>query len=401
MESVPTRSPFHAFLFGLFATSILAGLSTPAAGQKAGELFEEVSEVLQEDYYDRNFRRNDLQTLVQKYRPQAQASRSLAEERSVIHEFLSHVPASHLALYSEATYETMLAELQGEARLTYGFQLVRLGEDFFVHTALEGGPAEQAGLLTGDRVVRLNGEAPENSPLLDWRSDDAWLPDPPIHDVLCPGQSFLYMLVERSPGLFLYIPVAPKWYSAVEATRASVQILETDRHRFGYVHFWFIHFSGLSKLLRELIAGDFAQCDALILDLRGRGGSAAEVYRILNVFDGRRDVWDKPMIALVDQFSRSAKEVLSYEIQQRQIGWLVGEPTAGAVIPATFRPVGRKAVLMFPSTTLGKHTKLLEGQGVQPEVEVRAARRFQQGADPILQAGIHSLLRHLKGNRHG
>lgn len=379
----------------------LAFLPEQAAlsGQQAGDLFEEVYEVLSDDYYDRSFRRRSLPRIADKYRPLALRSRSLKEERRVIHNFLSEIPASHLALYSERTYANMLDELSNVQNLTYGFQIVQLEGRHFVHTVLEGGPAAKAGLKSGDRVLTLQNEPVSSSPYLDWRSDDAYLPDPPIHAVLCSNRTPLWVMVERQLGQILAVQIDPEEYSAFEAAKASARVIEVGGRRLAYLHFWFVHFTGTEKLLRELIRTKFKDCDGMLLDLRGRGGSAAAVYEILSVFGGKRAVWNRPMVALVDSYSRSAKEVLASEIQERQLGWIVGEATAGAVIPATFEPVGKNAVLMFPSTTLGKMTNRLEGNGVSPDVEVTYRRPFSKGADPILEAGKITLQSLLQATR--
>jgi C-terminal processing protease CtpA/Prc len=84
--------------------------------------------------------------------------------------------------------------------------------------------------------------------------------------------------------------------------------------------------------------------------------------------------------------------VFAWEFKERDIGKVVGEKTAGAVIPATFVPVGEDMVLMFPSFRLPKYTNILEGIGVTPDVAVRDDIPYAQGADPILEAGIKTLL---------
>ena len=104
-----------------------------------------------------------------------------------------------------------------------------------------------------------------------------------------------------------------------------------------------------------------------------------------------------PLVALTDAGTRSAKEVIAHEIRRRDIGMLVGEPTAGAVIPATFQPVSHDAVLMFPSFTLGRYTKQLEGQPVTPDVSVPDDLRTP--VDEILEGGIAAAISWLRPAR--
>jgi carboxyl-terminal processing protease len=103
-----------------------------------------------------------------------------------------------------------------------------------------------------------------------------------------------------------------------------------------------------------------------------------------------------PIVALLDRQSRSAKDVLAYELKRTGIARLVGEPTAGAVIPASFADVGHDTILMFPSFKLPRYTEILEFKPVQPDVYVERAGPLSAGADPILEAGLTEALRLVK-----
>jgi C-terminal processing protease CtpA/Prc len=83
--------------------------------------------------------------------------------------------------------------------------------------------------------------------------------------------------------------------------------------------------------------------------------------------------------------------VLAFEIRRRKAGALIGERTAGAVIPATFTKVGPDDVLMFPSFTLGNYTEWVEGTGVEPDVAVEVDYRYSAGRDAILEAALAEL----------
>ena len=129
-----------------------------------------------------------------------------------------------------------------------------------------------------------------------------------------------------------------------------------------------------------------------MLDLRGRGGSATEVARIVAWVRAYRERTGKPVVALADRQSRSGKDVLLYEFRQMGVR-IVGEASAGAVIPASFADVGHGMVLMFPTTRLPKYTDLLELKPVAPDVHVARPGLFAAGTDPILEAGVAEALR--------
>lgn len=364
-------------------------LTGSARAHDPGRLFDKVVGILKRHYYDREFRSGELLDIAGRFQPVAERAENLDVEREVIHTFLSEIPVSHLALYSRTTYRKLEYELRNQRMPTFGFDLQEVGGEMFVYRMLDGGPAFEAGLLRRDRVVALDGVPLEESERLDWRSDDAFLPDPPVHQLLCEEGDEVTLLVERRPGSRLSLKVEARNYSSFEAAGASCRIITCDGKDMGYIHFWYIHHEGPAELLRELTQGGFGRCDGLILDLRGRGGNAHTVNKMVSVLE--RTWHPRPLAVLVDAGTRSAKEVLTYKIRKKGLGLIVGECTAGAVIPATFKKVGEESVLMFPSFTLGRYTAALEGVGIEPDILVRDAGPFSAGADPILEAGIDVL----------
>jgi carboxyl-terminal processing protease len=368
----------------------LLGSMLPAQRQdappfEAGTLFEAVAATLARSYYDRAFRDGELPLLVESYREAARAADDLAEERVVIDALLRHVPASHLALLSTATHRRMLAELARDELPTFGVEIERRAGRFFVADLYAGGPAALAGVRRGDRVVAVDGRVPGASPRLDRSSDDAHLPDPPRHQLLGVDGDRVRLSLERSPGaepLEVTVDCVP--YSAWRAAEASVQTFDVEGQRIGYVRYWYVHIGGVHRHFGRLLQEDFATCGAVVLDLRGRGGDGSAVEPLVRAVQAAR----KPVVALVDRTARSAKEVIAYRLRQEGTATLVGEHTARAVIPATFKRVGKDDVLMFPSFALGKYTEAIEHVGVAPHVAVGDELPWAAGADRILEVGL-------------
>jgi len=245
-------------------------------------------------------------------------------------------------------------------------------------------------------VISIDGIPITESARLDWPQKDSFLSvdrDPPIHSILCRANDEITAVLERTPGDQRTVRLKAKPYSSLQAARASARLIKLEGRAVGYVHFWFIHSSGVTELLKELFAGQFSNADGLLLDLRGRGGNGVVVPDILEVLSH----WCRPIVALTDRQSRSAKDALAYELKQRYLATLVGEQTAGAVIPASFAPVGDKTILMFPSFTLGEYTQKLELKGgVLPDVLVERAGPYSAGKDPIFDRAQVELARILK-----
>lgn len=361
---------------------------------QGGELFDRVAEVLATSFVDRTFRREELPGLVDDLRPLAHATTTRPAEREVVQRLLEHIPASHLALYSRATYERLTDELAGKSHPGLGCVLVRIREQWFVDGVFDGGPAAMAGLQRGDQVLAIDGLAPASSPRLDCRADDAWLADPPVHGVLADAGDTVVLRVASRPGRPREVAVTAKRTSARAASAASLREIEVAGHTFGYLHLWLV-FAGATSLF-ERAADGFAGSDGIVFDLRGRGGHAAEVEPILRVLAQLHEA-GMPMVFLVDEGTRSAKEVLAHEIQARGFGALVGERTAGAVLPASFAPVADDAVLMFPRARLGRHSRAIEGIGVCPDHRIDDVLPFAAGRDAIRDAGVRVLVQQLDG----
>jgi carboxyl-terminal processing protease len=370
-------------------------LTRPGIRETEGTLFENVVKVLTERYVDRKFREEQLPALVERYRERAAESIALADQRQVVHELLEHIPASHLGLLSKATHRMLFADLLRVAQPNFGFQLVAFDGGYYAGMLLENGPAVRSGLLAGDRIITVDGVAVQQSPRFDWRSDDAHFGDerdPAIHQLLAAAGDRIEMRVERRPGEFVNVSIGAEEYSAFDAARASARVIRSGGRSFGYLHFWYVHLTGVPDLLTEKIEGEFSGTDGLIIDLRGRGGSAGEVTRIVKLVREFMSRTGRPVVALVDRQSRSGKDILAYEFREMGVR-LVGEPSAGAVIPAMFADVGHDSILMFPAMRLQNYTDKLEFNPVQPHVAVERPGLFAAGRDAILEAGIQEALR--------
>jgi len=111
----------------------LQALSQLQIRETSGTLFENVARVLAEHYVDEEFRKKQLPALVQRYRAQAAAALSLRDQRQVVHELLSHIPASHLGLLSRQAHRSMMADLAQSPYPSFGFQAIGSGASGTAH----------------------------------------------------------------------------------------------------------------------------------------------------------------------------------------------------------------------------------------------------------------------------
>ena len=373
----------------------LAAVTRLGLAETSGTLFENVVTLLAKRFVDVDFRTKQLPALADTYRPRAEAARTLAEQRAVVQEMLSHIPATHLGLLSRYAHRTLMADLLQVPYPSFGFQAIGAGPHLYAGMVLQGGPAARAGLLPGDRLVTIDGVPVQESPRLDWRTDDAFIGDerdPSVQYVVAAAGDRIPLRVERRPGEFVNISIAAEEYTPFDAAETSVRVVRSGGQSVGYLQFWYVHVQGVPDLITRALEGRLKNVDALVLDLRGRGGSATEVTRIVQVVEGYQKRTGRPVVALADRQSRSGKDVLLYEFKQRGVR-IVGEASAGAVIPASFGDVGHDSVLMFPTTRLPTYTDLLELKPVQPDVYVERSGLFAAGRDAIFEAGIAEALR--------
>lgn len=370
----------------------------------AGETFDSVVTVLRRRYYDTTFVATALKSLVEEFRPAAIAAADLGEERDVVWRFLARIPASHLALLSRTAAYDLWWNIPGDRHPMLGMQLVQLEGRYFASMVLAGGPAALAGIHDWDEVVTIDSVPPARSSRVDWRSDDASLADdrdPPVYGL----RSFYgveQLQVVRAPGETVFVRVTPRSYSVLDAARASAHIITRDGVRVGYIHWWYMNSKGIKKGFSAALRGPLDSSQALVLDLRGRGGAGEGIRDVLSLLaPGSHQQFIGPIVALTDRQTRSAKEILAFQLRARGLARLVGEPTAGAVLGAGFEEISGSAILMYPGGAVPTYTDSIEGRPVVPDVETAWGGPHSGGRDPILEAGLDEAVRLVHANGAG
>jgi C-terminal processing protease CtpA/Prc len=339
----------------------------------------------------------DWEALRRKWRPLADATEPGEPLRDLLNAMLATVGASHTAVLDREVYEGMMAELQGQATPTFGLLLEETGAGtLFVRAMYERGAAERAGLAVGDEIVAIDAERPlESEAIVDAGYDPA--PDRARLFFLRPSAGEVDLSIRSSAHARpRAVTLAPEPTSGLAAGRRSVRIVERGGKKIGVLHLWMVA-RGSAGFVQEALKGELAGCDAVVLDLRGRGGYADEIAGILAPFrtahrkarahDG--GFWKKPVVFLIDDRSRSAKELLAWNIRNENLGPLVGEKTEGAVLGAGFMPLPGDLFLEVGMIEVPvADGSSLEGVGVEPTVEVAHAGAYARGRDPILEKGL-------------
>ena len=248
---------------------------------------------------------------------------------------------------------------------------------------IDGGPAHKAGLLVGDEIVSADDQP--FRPVGSFRGKTG-----------SPVSLKIRRVTDAAP---ITISVSPADLHPndmfLRGLRDSARVIALDKARIGYVHVWSYANHRIQSALEDLISdGPLKDADALVWDLRGGWGGAQPQY--LDLFNPRAptmqvkdrngatgfvDVkWRKPVAMLINEGTRSGKEVLAYGFKQYRIGELIGHRTEGAVLAATAFLIGEDGLLLLAVEDVLVDGQRLEGVGVTPTIEVPFDWRYAAGS---------------------
>jgi carboxyl-terminal processing protease len=377
--------------------------------------FEEVWRTIDRNFFDPRFNGVNWSAMEREYEPIAGKARSREEFASIVNDMLARLNTSHTRLYipEDPRYYQLLAifasrdeELQKELKQWFpdgkiqytgiGVFTDEIDGKTFVSGVLDGSPAESAGVVTGDRLVAVDGQ-----------------PYRAIESFRGEAGKTLTLIVERSEGKQETLTVTPKVFDAStmfeDAARRSVTTIERGGKTIGYIHIWSYAGEQYERLLEdELLYGRLRNADALVLDLRGGWGGAP--ITATNIFtanpvsidsvprDGRkyitRSAWAKPVVLLVNEGSRSSKEIIAHVFQSRKIGTVVGTRTPGAVVGGRAFLLSDGSLLYVAVVDVFVDGNIrLEGKGVTPDIEVPFSLPYSRGADPQKKQAIEEAIR--------
>ena len=284
-----------------------------------------------------------------------------------------------------------------EGRITYpgiGIASAVIDGKRFVTDVYDGSPAASAGVKQGDEILSADGV-----PFQEIESFRGKI-----------GKSVdlaLRRAADQAP-ITIPVPVALLQPSEtlVSAISNSVAIVERGGHRIGYLHIWFYADDDVSAAIdRALSSEPLKSAEALVVDLRCRWGGAppdaAETFlggtqpfrftdrkgegRLSNVR------WHKPLVALIDEGTRSGLEVFAYDLKAKGIP-LVGTRTAGALLGGRGYLLPDDSLLEIAVAGVEVNGEKIEGKGVEPDMAVPFDVRYAAGRDPQRDAAVTKAL---------
>lgn len=305
----------------------------------------------------------------------------------------------HTSYLDPYEYRQTQIDLEGEYE-GIGAWVDTNAEYLTIVSPMDGSPAEEAGLLPGDRIIAVDGE-----------DMTGIMGDLVIQRLLGPAGSKVQLTIDRDGVEEPFVVEIIRRHIVVPSV-----LIESLEENIVYVQltiFGADSYQELHSALEEILESN---PDGLILDLRNNiGGYLHVAINIASEFisdgavvyeeygDGEVDTYEAiqggiateiPMVVLVNGQSVSASEILAGALQDYQRAQLVGVTTYGkgsVQLPITLAD-NQGALRISIARWLTPEKRHIHGTGIDPDVVVEFTQEdLEQGIDPQLEKAIELL----------
>ncbi len=329
-------------------------------------------------------------TLIGQHREEIVSARTHRQFAAGVNRLIHDAGISHFGYYYDEQWKFwhMRGVFGGNAGDVAHVGIIpeRIDGRWHVRGILEGSPCDGVDVRVGDELVSVDGFTYQ--PVTAFAGTE--------------GRS-VRLRVRRKAGLTYNIDVVPVKESLYEAMQRaihnSVRVIEHDGLKFAYVHAWTTLGGGGEY---DSLLGLQKDVDGLLLDYRdGFGGMWHRPLAFLLGSD--RDSpemrinpeWTKPVVILIADGTRSAKEIIVDQVRKYHRAPLVGEPSVGHVISVGgIRRVGDDGLLLLPG-----HRFELEGKPILPDYPVERTIAYSAGADPQIRMAKQILAERIRQKR--
>lgn len=390
--------------------------------------FDLVWNTINEKHFDKTFGGVNWQKTREIYEPKAQAAKSNDEFHAVLRQMLGELKLSHFSVFPLA------AQNQSEVAVadgTLGAELKMIDGRAVIFRVSDSSPAASAGIKPGFAVEKIGGKrtaeilAPLEKSMTERKLDERMRQvyrERTLQSMI-DGKTGVAVQLELSDGsnrqrALSVIPVEDRGEMSPALGNFPPQKVVFESKRLdgdiGYIRFNIWVIPQMAKI-RQAVK-EFASAKGIIFDVRGNpggvGGMAPGVAGLLmseklslgsmtsrdntqnfTVFPQANPFAGKVVI-LTDHGSASTSEVFAAGLQENGRAKIVGETTAGAVLPSYFVQLPTRAIFQYAvSDYKSPKNILIEGRGVIPDIAVKQSRQaLLKGTDAQLEAAVKAVL---------
>ena len=299
------------------------------------------------------------------------------EAYSAIEEMLRPLEDPYTRILRPKDYDLLKSSNFGSEINGVGLQL---GEDednkkVKVISTLGGSPAEEAGIVSGEFIKRVDGISTDELGLANTASK-------------LRGESGTKVLVEITSKLGENREVDLERRS-VDLRPVRTKRLRDDSHTIGYLRITQFSESVPKKVEEALQELKEKEVEGLILDLRNNsGGLVSSGIAVANSLLSNRPVvetkdrngikdaiisqeetsFDGPMVTLVNKGTASASEILAGSLQDNDRSILMGEPTYGKGLIQSLKSLGEDSgIAITVASYITPNGNNIQGQGITPD----------------------------------
>ena len=266
-----------------------------------------------------------------------------------------------------------------------------------------GGPAEKSGKINPeDRITKIRQIGTDNyQDVIGWRIDE-------VVDLIR-GEAGTEVEIEfisfDSSSDSTKLVTLKREEIKLEDRASKSEIININNNKIGIIDLpsFYIDFNEYQNRVKDYrsssndvkkILNDFnaSNVDAVILDLRNNGGGALiEANKIIGLFVSSGptvqvkqsrgyiqpygasravQVWDKPMLVLVNRYSASASEIVAGAIQDYKRGFVVGQRTFGKGTVQSLESLSEGQIKITESKYYRINGMSTQNKGVIPDIEL-------------------------------
>jgi carboxyl-terminal processing protease len=419
----------------------------PTPQQRNLDSFDYVWKTVRDKHWDPKLNGLDWEAIRTELRPKAEKAETTSQARAVMSDMLKRLGQSHFSIIPRDVYDTLskspepTAKADGNGKPAAekkaskddrvagdgdsGIELRVVDGQALVTRVDDKSPAAKLGVKTGWIVAKVRGQelakvieraekTYKGSTLLDLRltravesrlSGRIGEEIPVVFRDGADQEVSLDIPLTRPRGRVASLGHMPGQYVWLEARRLEGNI--------GYIYL--NAFFDPVNVRREFEQALWSKplCTGMILDLRGNpGGIGPMAIGLGNLFidkpnqklgtltlrngtmhfvlNPQADTFAGPLAVLVDGCSASTSEILAGGLQDLKRARVFGTRTAGAALPSLIERLPNGDGFQFAiANYISVGGQVLEGTGVQPDVEVKPDRKvLLTGRDPVVDAAL-------------